>query len=937
MLKFEKLSRQYVMSPSTPNHESREKTLMTRNAVLDIIKQYREGNDVGFNDVAKFAYALDIEFIESVAKAKESKAFVSKIKQAISSGNTMMSVKNRDGILQKIATELNEAKDNAVEDLSGMGSTLSIEKRFLYSQAKSAKVAVGEKVQDLITVIYNSKAVRKFLTDMAELSSESAKKAGDVVEEHIKEDNVMRNSRESNSSSNSSGEARNAEAGPKPATKHQESGTAGAESRMRKKFTDIIEKSKEGKMDASDVIEKGKDIVNNELKETSKTMLMGIYEYLINITNKIYHGQITLAEARAQTLEIVFNKMLALQDQATKTGASIQRTLAEVIDNFMTDDNGAYMDCFYQLMIDLENEPNVRDAIVSLFNIIQDFKNIAVEHANKLKNAVVQDATVDEDGVITGNITDAFDDLQKLVERFASGYSLNTFVNIISRLIDEFKRDRLYSQVWDEFKRLLAWSSDQDITKSKDEFNWRAKNILARVRRITNKKAVEICAELGTELKKIWSHIRHDKYTEPFVNNIESLLKDMVIVDSHGNLNTRSGLASFFSDIASSGVGILDACEFIPIPRLEYTSKSLGLKIDNLLIPIKKCLPEYMNVCFSGEIYPRAIACPKDHSQDFSQYNHGAEQLVDINLKSIRMEAHDIAFYINKTSGFFKIEDSGLANIVSVNRGVDIQIRLRKLHSDEQKYITCHYKRRNSGVFGNRTFPWVCTIVPRERTRRFSIEDIKVDVHDLSISVSRTKHNWIYNFVMWLFKGNVKRQVSEGLKDSLEKGINFLDEEFSEQLTRLEENAKKSIESTSQQIQSAYSSAATAAAAAVTGGSAPTSSIDNLIGNILTPSSSMLFLGGVKDKTKNILSKSANIANTTTDSFKNSISENDGSSLVGEVQNQLSPRNNDNDNTNGGSNVNSNESISKTIDAAYENVIKTAQSVRKDSLLDEVS
>ena len=611
----------------------------------------------------------------------------------------------------------------------------------------------------------------------------------------------------------------------------------------------IADTTQRGKISESAALEQGKDVVKQKAQSTANAIEISAYDFLAPIANKVRQGKLSASDAHKFVLNHVANKIYQAKRQVKNVTTSIKDQLLKEGSKLSNINTDIFAERLRQLLIELNHEPKVRKSIASISLIMNDLKDMIIERVENVKSTAKQDLNSNQ--ILRDELTSVFDDLSTLVERFAGGHSIDPIINIIAGLIESYSDDETVRQTWDEVTQFFTWASDQGLEEASDEFYWRSRNVIFRLRRLAHTKYQDQWDGLRREFDQLVESIRHDRYVGDFIDNLESLASDATLMSKDGVLNLQSGLYLACADLGNLSMGMFSTWKYLPLPRIQHSSPKVDFKIDNLAIPVKECLPEYMTVNYTGDAYLRAIASPGEHQLELSPYNHGTEQFIDIKIKGLRISAEEMAFYMNKKTGCFRVEDSGLANISTNHRGMDIDLVLRRLHPPEQRYFTQHYRRSSTGVFGNKTFPWVCTIVPRPHERRFEIDNIRVDLHHLNISVSNTKHDWFYGFLLWLFKGTVRKQVAEMIKDAMSDGIDQLDIMKTDQLHQLDQNTKQSLEPINDQIKSSMSDSFKA--------------VGSLANYILSPSSDSKLGGNVPKASGNLPNKQGivnNIQNT---------------------------------------------------------------------------
>jgi len=245
---------------------------------------------------------------------------------------------------------------------------------------------------------------------------------------------------------------------------------------------------------------------------------------------------------------------------------------------------------------------------------------------------------------------------------------------------------------------------------------------------------------LFEEIEKFFVSYADDPLNIRFGQNWKSLTKDLFL-NSEGNLTLKTHL---WEDITSVILpDLLKHIGYIPIPRIEYTDSQLDLVIENLTLEGQNLLPNTVELemrnYFKLSAYEK-IANANKHS-------------FWISFSQIQADLRDVAFYVHKKTGFPKIKDSGLADVVISGNGVSGKV---------------HIESSNA------------------RDRVFTVKDVKVKVDKLSFGIRDTKHNFLYSTLRPLAQSLVKKQIAKAIEDGIRSGLGQLDAQFVDIKERLD-------------------------------------------------------------------------------------------------------------------------------------------------------
>ena len=108
---------------------------------------------------------------------------------------------------------------------------------------------------------------------------------------------------------------------------------------------------------------------------------------------------------------------------------------------------------------------------------------------------------------------------------------------------------------------------------------------------------------------------------------------------------------------------------YIPIPRIEYSDDALDLVVENLTLQ-------------GRNIFPNIISMEAHNFVKFSPYNTISDEHhheFTLHFGQVQADMRDVAFYFNKKSGFPKIKDSGLADVILGGNGLAVRVSVSKL------------------------------------------------------------------------------------------------------------------------------------------------------------------------------------------------------------------------------------------------------------------
>jgi len=217
-------------------------------------------------------------------------------------------------------------------------------------------------------------------------------------------------------------------------------------------------------------------------------------------------------------------------------------------------------------------------------------------------------------------------------------------------------------------------------------------------------------------------------------------------MDSDGNLKYKPEL---WNDVRTVILPtIAKKAGLIPIPRIEYLDEKVEIVIENLTLESQNLLP---NV-FELEARNYFKVSPYEAIKDQSKHSFW------VSFSQIQADIKDVAFYIKKKSGFPKITDSGLADVVISGKGISGKVHLE-----------------STG----------------RKDHAFKILDVKVKIDKLGFKVRDSKYSGLINLFKPLLTGLIKKGVAVGIQEGIRSGLVQLDAQLADISERYEEAKKQ--------------------------------------------------------------------------------------------------------------------------------------------------
>lgn len=181
-----------------------------------------------------------------------------------------------------------------------------------------------------------------------------------------------------------------------------------------------------------------------------------------------------------------------------------------------------------------------------------------------------------------------------------------------------------------------------------------------------------------------------------------------------------------FHDIVNEyGPLLIQAIQYVPIPRLEISVPEIDLLLENLIIEPGKTInnSSFLPFKLRLETY-NDVEIRKARMRTVSTMT----SLFTVKIEGLSMRADDIGFWMRAHAGFFRLADEGIASFQVDERGVDIHLDVEIGQNKLEKVLT--------------------------------LKGVRVRIHKLSYDLRKSKFAWL----AWLLKplaGPIIRKVME--------------------------------------------------------------------------------------------------------------------------------------------------------------------------------
>ncbi|KYQ90889.1 hypothetical protein DLAC_07760 [Tieghemostelium lacteum] len=310
-------------------------------------------------------------------------------------------------------------------------------------------------------------------------------------------------------------------------------------------------------------------------------------------------------------------------------------------------------------------------------------------------------------------------------------------IRIFFRKIHEaylyIKNNRRYVQVIREFTEVIRTIYSKDDPILTDEQEDRAREAMDKLEIMV----LEICAlpqiiDARVQLSFLFSKSNEDRLNHKLIADVKNLFYNLKADPDSNNNHINFDI---FYDLKRLIIPyIIKNIHVITLPTITnlddpVPDKKLEYKFEHIEIEITKLDPESIKFGLMGSIESIPL-----------KLKGTIKSIVSLEINNIHLKMDNVKWMVIKHS-FPKIKDSGLLNIATSEKGINLRIKL----SFSEKII--------------------------ESKHLCNIYKIKCELNDLDIQISKSKHNKLYKKIYKLFKHKITKMIENSIVDQIRAKI----------------------------------------------------------------------------------------------------------------------------------------------------------------------
>ncbi|KAL8930468.1 MAG: hypothetical protein Q9208_000652 [Pyrenodesmia sp. 3 TL-2023] len=406
----------------------------------------------------------------------------------------------------------------------------------------------------------------------------------------------------------------------------------------------------------------------------------------------------------------------AVSNGIVKTGKD---AVSSVKENVSAEQKDTLIDRLKKAVMKLRKRNDYSDSVSTIGLLIK-------RYALAYSRAADQTLSAAQDDVQTNNELDrAIRNFWTLVSSFGDKQEWQ-------RLKEKFNKVMGHSQKDPEFENLMmdVGNSVQKLLTDPDFFESADKKIQE-----LRDKAHQIDAE--SDLRKdidavlaqaqvTFRSVLEDNDIARLISTSNKIIHILSPVDTAANRELLDDAINVFAPL------IIQAIQYIPIPRIEVSVPEIDLLLENLIIEPGRTInnSSFLPYKLRVETYNDLEICKHKFRTTSSMKN-----LVTIKINGLSVRADDVGFWLRAHKSILRLADEGIASFHLDDRGIDIAIDVE---------------------------------VGKEKLESIlSLRDVRVTVHHLSYNLRKSKFSWL----AWLIKPILRPIVRKVMEKQLATAI----------------------------------------------------------------------------------------------------------------------------------------------------------------------
>ncbi|KAJ0161298.1 Uncharacterized protein CTA2_6458 [Colletotrichum tanaceti] len=294
-----------------------------------------------------------------------------------------------------------------------------------------------------------------------------------------------------------------------------------------------------------------------------------------------------------------------------------------------------------------------------------------------------------------------------------------------------------------EFDKLVKQIGNllQDILTDPDFFEHaedRFKELRAKSRELTSESSIRDDLDALLDRVHLALHsVLEDVDIKKVLNTTKRILKILSPASEYLNGELLADSTNIFIPL------LIQAIQYIPIPRLEVSVPAIDLLLENLILEPGRTvnnssfLPFKLNISTRNDVEIRKARFRTTTS---------VKTLMRITLSGLSIAAEDLGYWLRLHSGILRIADAGIAGFHLDERGIDVALDVEVGKDRLENMLTLH--------------------------------GVRVRIHHLDYSLRKSSFSWLAWLLKPLIRPTVKAALEAQIATSIGEGLHFANREM---------------------------------------------------------------------------------------------------------------------------------------------------------------
>jgi len=381
----------------------------------------------------------------------------------------------------------------------------------------------------------------------------------------------------------------------------------------------------------------------------------------------------------------------------------------------------------------------------------------SVSKKSKARRAALHPAGIESTDVLPtpiqhdANIVQVLNDAKLLIESFANGRSMDPILDAWSDLNDAMQSDHKladYIKDWVSFIRDSTLKGPEYVLHSQ-EFKARGSYLLNRGRALKSELYGALFERVHWEIDQFAQALREDPLTQEFIEQTRKVLDHFFLgsqisfegsKEDGGEKKRATSIklphTNLLNDLRQLIIpAIISQSKYLPLPRVEITSNTYDILLDDIVLDLSEVLPKDIDVYASQHLH----VVPTEMGSTAPEEWVGA---VQIKLAASKLNVKDVAFYYRKKTGIIRAVDAGHTDVfIHGKKGLSIEINL---HASP-------------------------LALRQEAKSLFDVKKVKCNISRLSLNFHETKYTAVYALIKPVItarlKANICRTVEREIRE----------------------------------------------------------------------------------------------------------------------------------------------------------------------------